>query len=80
MDEFYQIHCTTIHGDQPIKFAWFFKNSTLVGTENVRIDYTKRSSTLSIETVKGEDAGNYTCVASNRAGSTNSSTELVVKG
>lgn len=80
MDEFFSIYCTAIHGDHPIKFKWLFKNQTLIGTEKTRIEYTKRSSTLSIEAVSGADAGNYTCVATNHAGSTNSITELIVKG
>lgn len=80
MEEYFQIYCTAIHGDFPITFTWLFGNRSLYGSENVRIEYTKRSSTLSIESVGGEHAGNYTCVASNRAGSEKSTTELIVKG
>lgn len=80
MDEFFSIHCTAIHGDHPIDIYWLFKNETLFETDRVKIEYTKRSSTLSIESVTGDDAGNYTCVAENKAGSTDSSTQLIVKG
>lgn len=80
MDEFFQIYCSVLHGDFPISFTWLHKNETIVGSENVRIEFTKRSSILSIESVSGEDAGQYTCVASNRAGATNLSTTLIVKG
>lgn len=80
MDEFFQIYCSVLHGDFPISFKWLHRNETIVGSENVRIEFTKRSSILSIESVNGEDAGVYTCVASNRAGATNLSTTLIVKG
>lgn len=80
MDEFFQILCTAIHGDHPIQFTWLLRNETVFATERIRIDFTKRSSTLSIESVRGEDAGNYSCVAFNRAGSSNSTAELIVKG
>lgn len=80
MDEFFQVLCTAIHGDFPIQFNWLFGNETVYPSERVRIDSTKRSSTLSIESVDGDDVGNYTCVATNRAGSTESSIELIVKG
>lgn len=80
MDEFFQIYCSVLHGDFPISFKWLHKNESIVGSENVRIEFTKRSSILSIESVSGEDAGVYTCVASNRAGATNLSSTLIVKG
>lgn len=63
-----------------MKFSWLFRNETIIGSENVRIEFTRRSSILSIESVSGDNAGIYTCVASNHAGATNMSTELVVKG
>lgn len=80
MDEYFQISCTAIHGDHPMKFTWLFGNESLYSSDNIRIEHTKRSSTLSIESVGGDHAGNYTCVASNRAGSTDSTTQLIVKG
>lgn len=80
MDEFFQVLCTAIHGDHPMQFSWLLGNQTVYPSERIRIDFTKRSSTLSIESVSGDDAGNYTCVASNRAGATESVVELVVKG
>lgn len=80
MDDYYQMSCSAIHGDHPIQFEWRFRNRTLSSTENIRIEYTKRSSTLSIEAVSGNNAGEYTCIAWNRAGATNASTHLIVKG
>lgn len=49
-------------------------------SENVRIEKSRRSSTLSIDSVTAEDAGNYTCVGRNKAGVVTSLTELVIKG
>lgn len=63
-----------------MKFSWLFRNRSIVGSENVRIEYTKRGSILSIESVSGDNAGIYTCLVGNHAGVTNMSTELVVKG
>lgn len=80
MDEYFSLHCTAIHGDPPITFRWLFRNETLYGTNNIRIEHTKRSSTLNIESVSGENVGNYTCIAFNRAGTTNTTTELIVRG
>lgn len=79
-DEYFQISCSAIYGDFPMKFSWLFRNESIVGSENVRIEFTKRSSILSIESISGDNAGIYTCVAANHAGATNMSTELVVKG
>lgn len=79
-DEYFQISCSAIYGDFPIKFSWLFRNETIIGSENIRIEFTKRGSMLSIESVSGDNAGVYTCIASNHAGATNTSTELIVKG
>lgn len=79
-DEYIQISCSAIYGDFPMKFSWLFRNESIVGSENVRIEFTKRSSILSIEAISGDNAGVYTCVVANHAGATNASTELIVKG
>lgn len=79
-DEYIQISCSAIYGDFPMKFSWLFRNKSIVGSENVRIEFTKRSSILSIEAISGDNAGVYTCVVANHAGATNASTELIVKG
>lgn len=80
MDDFYQLMCMVLQGDTPFRIKWLFENETLVQTENVKIEHTRRSSTLTFEAVSGKNAGNYTCLASNKAGTATSSFELVVKG
>lgn len=79
-EDFFQLVCTVVQGDVPVRIDWLFNNDTLYESDHVLIEKTKRSSMLSIDSVYGEDAGNYTCMASNRAGTTLASYVLVVKG
>lgn len=78
--DFFQQTCSIIHGDVPVEIYWLFDNEPIFMTENIRVENTRRTSTLTIESVGGENAGNYTCVATNNAGRTVASIELVVRG
>lgn len=49
-------------------------------TKGIRIETRKRGSTLSIESVQGYHAGNYSCQATNHADTVSATTELAVKG
>lgn len=80
MDDFYQLPCMILQGDSPFRIQWVFNNETLMQTETVKIEFAKRSSTLTFEAVNGDHVGNYTCLATNRAGTTMSTFELIVKG
>lgn len=80
IDDFYQLTCTVLQGDPPFRIQWLFRNKPFVGNENVKTESTKRSSVLSFEAVNADNMGEYICVASNKAGFSNSSTELIVKG
>lgn len=79
IDDFYQFICSVLQGDPPFRIQWIFKNQPLVTTTNVRVENTKRTSSLTFEAVNADNMGEYTCVASNKAGFANSSTDLVVK-
>lgn len=79
-DDFFQLVCTVVQGDFPFRITWLFNDETLYDSGHVQIERSKRSSMLSIDMVQGNDAGNYTCVASNEAGFTTASYALVVKG
>jgi hypothetical protein len=80
MEDYFQLVCSPIHGDSPFKFEWVFKNTSIENFFEIRIENTKRSSTLSIESVAATHSGEYTCKVSNIAGSTSITTALVVKG
>jgi hypothetical protein len=69
-----------IHGDSPFTFEWLFQNATVEDSFDTRIESSKRSSTLSIESVNAKHTGEYTCRVLNMAGVAAISTTLVVKG
>lgn len=80
MDDFYQLPCMILQGDSPFRIEWLFRNDTLMQSDTVKIEFSRRSSQLTFEAVNGDHAGNYTCLASNRAGTATSTFELIVKG
>lgn len=79
MEDFVQMICSAT-GDLPIKFGWNFNGDSIGVLNNVNVDGTRRSSTLTIESIDGHNAGNYTCTATNRGGKASGTVELIVKG
>ncbi|XP_035788171.1 Down syndrome cell adhesion molecule-like protein Dscam2 isoform X28 [Anopheles albimanus] len=82
VDEFFQIICTVVHGDLPVDFEWLFNGEVNLQSKHIpgiRIETRKRGSTLSIEAVRGDHAGNYSCRASNQADAATAMVELNVK-
>ncbi len=79
--EFAQVTCAISKGDEPLKITWSLKGdvvssepsltTTMIGT---------RTSILIINSVGYRHSGHYTCHASNRAGSSQYTTELLVNG
>ncbi|XP_035221790.1 Down syndrome cell adhesion molecule-like protein Dscam2 [Stegodyphus dumicola] len=73
------ITCTVIKGDPPITLKWLRDDHVLKKDGDVRIhnlaDY---SSTLLFDPVKPEHRANYTCIASNEAGSERHSAAMVI--
>lgn len=69
-------------GDFPVTFAWLFNGRKI--SDDVydvsMVKLGKKISVLSIDTVRAHHAGNYTCVAENRATSVNHTAELIVNG
>ncbi|XP_023314212.1 hemicentin-2-like [Trichogramma pretiosum] len=72
--------CTVTKGDFPLEIQWMFKGQPLLPTAGdvVISDSGKRGKQLTIEAVRAEHMGEYTCVASNVAGSTTRSAVLDV--
>lgn len=74
--------CSIMKGDFPVNIVWKFNDKT-IGPDDSDITITKinrHMSALSIESVTARHAGEYTCVATNRAGNATHSTTLAVNG
>lgn len=71
--------CTVTSGDTPLTIVWLKDNKTIEHNHIVqKLDDT--TSLLRLSHVTLEDAGNYTCTASNSAGSVSRYSILKVKG
>ena len=76
------VQCAVITGDLPLEITWMFEGRPI---ESARSDIIisgsgKRLKHLTIESVAARHAGEYTCVASNVAGSVARSSTLKVNG
>lgn len=75
------ITCLVLSGDLPIDIDWLFNDYPINSYSGITIGKMgKKGSVLMIESVSGRHAGNYTCKASNSAGSETHSATLVVNG
>lgn len=75
--------CSVLKGDSPIEITWSLNSEhiTLETHPDISISRTgKMISLLSIDSVTAHHAGEYTCVASNMAGSISRTADLAVNG
>ncbi|XP_025152772.1 Down syndrome cell adhesion molecule-like protein Dscam2 isoform X23 [Harpegnathos saltator] len=74
------VQCVVTKGDSPLEITWTFDGRPVQSyhSDVIVIDSTKRVKQLTIESVAARHAGEYTCVASNAAGSTSHSAILDV--
>lgn len=75
------VQCTISKGDLPVDINWLFNGYALndyLGATTSKIG--KKVSVLTIDSVNGHNAGNYTCIAKNKAQTTEYTAELVVNG
>lgn len=79
--------CSVTKGDTPLKIWWSFKGEdddlaqNLTSNDGIMITRnSQKFSTLAIEAVKARHRGNYTCHASNRAGTSQQSSYLSING
>uniref|UniRef100_A0A182WFX7 Down syndrome cell adhesion molecule n=1 Tax=Anopheles minimus TaxID=112268 RepID=A0A182WFX7_9DIPT len=73
------VSCAVAKGDPPIEINWMFNGSKLFTSDGILITKSgQKISFLSIESVQARHAGNYTCVARNRAGFAEHTSELKV--
>lgn len=85
------VQCAVIKGDLPIDLVWSF-NGRVIDANGAFDEHnydnpdivisrnSKRASTLTIESVAARHAGEYSCTASNTAGTTTHSSVLSVNG
>ena len=83
--DFAQISCVITSGDQPVKLTWSFHghgqsqgnlNDNGIAISNIG----SRMSMLVIDQVRNTHQGNYTCQASNSAGTRSHTAQLKVNG
>lgn len=74
-------HCTVSKGDYPLNITWTFNQRAIKQNYGIVITRnSKRSSTLTIDSVSHSHIGNYTCTALNKAGSLMHTAGLSVNG
>ncbi|XP_043478437.1 Down syndrome cell adhesion molecule-like protein Dscam2 isoform X29 [Leptopilina heterotoma] len=69
--EMASVTCVVVKGDLPLEVSWMFDAHPLGSDQSdiIVLDNGKRHKQLTIEAVSARHAGEYTCVASNLAGS-----------
>ena len=78
---FAQLVCVVSHGDMPVTITWSLKGQDLnSGGEITTTMLGQRTSMLTIASVSFLHIGEYTCRATNAAGSVTHSAELKVNG
>lgn len=75
------INCVVSRGDTPIEIVWLFDGQRVTSNDGITISKMgQKMSTLYIESIRPRHAGNYSCVAWNKAGQVEHSSELKVIG
>lgn len=75
------IQCAVTKGDLPVEISWSLNEKPINPIDGIVITKTsKRISSLSIESVEEVHAGNYTCLAKNKAGKTSHTAVLKING
>ena len=78
---FAQAVCTITAGDQPLKISWSFHGHSISSDQGITTtNIGTRTSILMIQSVGHKHRGNYTCLASNKAGNISHTAELRVNG
>jgi hypothetical protein len=73
------VQCTVTKGNSPIVISWLFNNTKIKPIDGILIlKIGSRISSLSIDSVRSEHSGIYTCVARNAAGLSNHTSHLQV--
>ena len=79
--EFAQVICIVSKGDEPLRLRWSMQGETISPGPTISTTLLgTRTTMLTIQSVGYRHSGEYTCIASNEAGSVSSSTQLRVNG
>lgn len=75
------IQCVVSKGDYPINLTWTFNGEPIRDYNAINIaQNNKKVSTLTIESAEAFHSGNYSCVATNLAGSVSHTSTLIING
>lgn len=75
------VQCTILLGDNPMTITWLLNNQSIDELRDISVSKIgKRIHVLSIESVAGHHAGEYSCRAKNVAGLAEHSAILSVNG
>ena len=73
--------CSAYKGDTPLTLVWTVDGAPVAGRPGVQVlPAGARSSLLTVPAVAAEHSGEYTCTASNAAGTVTHSARLDVRG
>lgn len=76
-----QLTCHVAKGDLPLNIKWLFKDQPIFAHLGILTSkFGDRSSFLTIPAVTADNSGIYSCVATNKAGQFNYTTQLNVHG
>lgn len=79
--QYAQVTCLVAEGDLPININWLLNDQSIDNYAEITVAKAgRRTSFLSIESVSYANAGNYTCLAKNKAGTDDYTTQLQVNG
>lgn len=81
LGDFASLTCSVHKGDLPINISWLHNNISIGYIDGVLVSKVgKQVSTVTIDSVQEQQAGEYACVAENKAGSARYSANLQVNG
>lgn len=75
------VQCSISLGDLPVTFSWLLNDERAESVADINVvTLGKKTSVLSIDSLTEYHAGNYTCLATNKAGTSRHHTLLIVNG
>lgn len=74
------VNCFVVKGDFPLKIFWTLNGKAVSDFHGISLINSKRNSQLNIENVYFDHAGEFTCTAKNKAGTSSYSAQLNVNG